>query len=203
MVQLLKWRRLAVPDGGLERRRQAPRSEPRRALWERGRRLVASLWQPRRAVDAALPSWVHLLVGLSDDGLRVPGTRVRLGLDALLGTLLPGAGDALGGVTAAMLMYVAWRRGAPPGLIYEMLGNAALDIGVGSIPIVGDVFDVGFHANRRNLDLLEAFLKQRAKPSRASRLTAMLALGGLGALIVLVLAGMAALLVLGWRELRQ
>ena len=129
------------------------------------------------------------------------GTRVRLGLDALLGTLLPGAGDALGGVTAAMLMYVAWRRGAPPPLIYEMLGNAALDIGIGSIPIVGDVFDIGFHANRRNLDLLEAFLKQRAKPSRASRLTLMLTFGALGALLLLVLAGIIALLAFGWREL--
>jgi hypothetical protein len=203
LVQLQKLRRLAVPEGGHDRRRWMPSSGPRDSLWERGRRLVVSLWQPRRAVDAALPSWVHLLVGLSDDGLRVPGTRVRLGLDALVGTLVPGAGDALGGVTAGMLMYVAWRRGAPPTLIYKMLGNAALDIGVGSIPIVGDVFDVGFHANRRNLDLLEAFLKQRSKPSRASRLTAMLAFGGLGALVLLVLAGMIALLVLGWRELRH
>lgn len=142
-----------------------------------------------------------MLVGLSDDGLRVPGTRVRLGLDAVLGTLLPGAGDALGGVTAAMLMYVAWRRGAPPPLIYKMLGNAALDIGLGSVPIVGDVFDVGFHANRRNLDLLEAFLKQRTKPSRASRLTLILAFGGLGALLLLVLAGIVVLLAFGWREL--
>jgi hypothetical protein len=195
-----KMRRLAASSGDHERR-WVPSSGQRRALWERARRLVVSLWQPRRGVDAALPSWVHTLVGLSDDGLSVPGTRVRLGLDALLGTLLPGAGDALGGVTAAMLMYVAWRRGAPPALLYKMLGNAAVDIGVGSIPIVGDVFDIGFHANRRNLDLLEAHLKQRSKPSRASRLSALLAFGGLGALIVLVLAGLVALIVFGWREL--
>ena len=67
-----------------------------------------------------------MLVGLSDDGLAVPGIRARLELDALLGTLLPGAGDALYGVTAAMLMLRggAWRRGAPA-LLYEMLGNVA------------------------------------------------------------------------------
>ena len=199
--QMQRLRRLGVPNGRHERRSWMPSTAQRRVLWERGRRLVVSLWQPRRAVDAALPSWVHTLVGLSDDGLRVPGTRVRLGLDALLGTLLPGAGDALGGVTAAMLMYVAWRRGAPAALLYEMLGNAALDIGLGSVPIVGDVFDVGFHANRRNLDLLEAFLKRRAQPSRASRLALMLAFGGLGALILLVLAGVVALIAFGWREL--
>jgi uncharacterized protein DUF4112 len=195
-----RWRRLPVPSDGRQRRRSAP-SDATPALWQRGRSLLVSLWQPRRAVDAALPSWVHVLVGLSDDGLRVPGTRVRLGLDALLGTLLPGAGDALGGVTAAMLMYVAWRRGAPPALLYKMLGNAAVDIGVGSIPIIGDVFDLGFHANRRNLDLLEAHLKQRAKPSRASRLSLLLAFLGLGLLILLVLAGLVALFVFGWREL--
>ncbi|HWO10284.1 MAG TPA: DUF4112 domain-containing protein [Polyangiaceae bacterium] len=185
------------------RRLSLPSAEGRRSAWAGVRRAVASLWRPRRAVDAALPSWVHLLVGISDDGLQVPGTRVRLGLDALLGTLLPGAGDALGGVTAAMLMYVAWKRGAPANLLYQMLGNAALDIGLGSIPIVGDVFDVGFHANRRNLDLLEAFLKRRAKPARASRLNTLLVFGALGALMLLLVTGLVALVVFGWHAFRR
>jgi hypothetical protein len=82
-----------------------------------------------------------------------------LGLDALLGTLLPGAGDVLGGVTAALVMFVAWRHGASRGLLVKMLGNATADIAFGSIPVVGDIFDLGFHANRRNLSLLEEFLR--------------------------------------------
>lgn len=199
---LQRMRRMAMPDGG--RRQLAVSSAERwRPLWERTRSALGSLWQPRRAVDAALPPWVHMLVGLSDDGLRVPGTRFRLGLDALLGLLLPGAGDALGGVTAAMLMYVAWRRGAPAPLLYKMLGNAALDIGLGSVPIVGDIFDVGFHANRRNLDLLEGHLKARSKPARASWLSGALAFGLLGALMLLTAAGLVALIVFGWRAFQH
>jgi uncharacterized protein DUF4112 len=181
----------------------SPRRWDRRAIWERTRSWAVALCKPRRAVDAALPGWVHLLVGLSDDGLTVPGTRVRLGLDALLGTLLPGAGDALGGVTAAMLMYVAWKRGAPSDLLYRMLGNATLDIGLGSVPIVGDIFDLGFHANRRNLNLLEDFLTQREKAERASRVSAVLAFGALGVIMLLVLAGLIGLVAFGWHELRH
>jgi hypothetical protein len=164
---------------------------------------AVALSKPRRGIDAALPQWVHLLVGLSDDGLRIPGTKVRLGLDALVGTLLPGAGDALGGVTAAMLMYVAWKRGAPAPLLYRMLGNATLDIGLGSIPIVGDLFDLGFHANRRNLDLLEDFLTARTKAARASRLSAVFAFAGLGLVMLLVLAGLVGLFVFGWHAFQR
>src|SRR3712207_4686715 len=95
----------------------------RHAFWLRTRAIIAGLWRPRRGSDVALPQWLPLLVGVSDDGILIPGTRVRLGLDALLGTLLPGAGDALGGVTSATIMYVAWKRGASRDLLLKMLGN--------------------------------------------------------------------------------
>lgn len=207
MAQLFnseRLRRLPLPNATRAKLQQSmPSSHQRRAWWARARGALGALWKPHRAVDAALPNWVHVLVGLSDDGLQVPGTRVRLGLDALLGALLPGAGDALGGVTAATLMYVAWRRGAPAPLLYKMLGNAALDIGVGTIPIVGDLFDVGFHANRRNLDLLEQHLKQRAQPQRASRLSAVLAFGALGSMMLLMVAGLVALVWFAWRALQH
>jgi hypothetical protein len=137
---------------------------------------------------------------MSDDGLRIPGTNIRLGLDAVAGALVPGAGDALGGLTAAMLMLVAWRRGAPSAVLWRMFGNAALDIGVGSIPIVGDVFDFGFHANRRNLSLLEEFLQQRSRAQRTSRFTALLMFGLLALLMLLVVSGVVGLLVVSWRK---
>jgi hypothetical protein len=122
---------------------------------------------------------------------------VKLGLDAVLGTLLPGAGDALGGVTAATLMYVAWRRGASSNLLFRMLGNAALDIVFGSIPVVGDIFDLGFHANRRNLRLLEGFLQQKSKSLRASRLSAFLVFGLLlVAMLLVVVVGIGLLVAL-------
>lgn len=130
--------------------------------------LLSLVWRPPPRADTSLPLWLHVLVGVSDDGLRVPGMGVKLGLDALLGTLLPGAGDALGGVTSGMLMYMAWRRGATRSLLFRMLGNATLDMVFGAIPVVGDIFDFGFHANRRNLSLLENFLRQNSKSPRAT-----------------------------------
>jgi hypothetical protein len=175
----------------------------REALWQRSRALLASVWRPLQRRDATLPNWIHVLVGVSDDGLRIPGTSIRLGLDALLGTLLPGLGDALGGVTAAALMYVAWRRGAPRELLVRMLGNATADIAVGSIPIVGDVFDLGFHANRRNLSLLEEFLTRRTRVERASRLSAVLIFGLLSLVMLAVLAGVVGLLIVSWRKIQQ
>jgi uncharacterized protein DUF4112 len=197
--------RLALPErvASAQRLARATQHLDRRALWESARAWVVALSKPRRGIDAALPQWVHVLVGLSDDGIRIPGTRVRLGLDAVLGTLLPGAGDALGGVTAAMLMYVAWKRGAPTALLYRMLGNATLDIGLGSIPIVGDIFDLGFHANRRNLNLLEDFLTQRTKQKRASRLAAVFAFAGLGIVMILVMVGLVGLAIYAWHSLQQ
>jgi hypothetical protein len=177
-----------------------PKGFDRQTLWRRAREFFVGLWRPRRGADVSLPEWLHLMVGLADDGLRIPGTPVRLGLDALLGTLLPGAGDALGGVTSAMLMYVAWQRGAPRGLMFRMLGNATLDIVFGSIPVVGDIFDLGFHANRMNLTLLENFLRQRTKAERASRTSAVLAFGLLAGVMLLALAAAVGLIVVLWRS---
>jgi hypothetical protein len=97
-------------------------------------------------------------------------------------------------------MYVAWKRGAPRNLLFQMLGNAAMDIGVGSIPFVGDIFDLGFHANRRNLSLLEDFLRVRTRREAASKLTAALVFGLLGLMMVLALAGMIGLGVWLWRR---
>lgn len=188
-LDTLRSRLPALPKGELERH----------VLWMRTRAVLVSLWKPRRG-DVSLPNWVHMLVGISDDGIQIPGTKVRLGLDALLGTLIPGAGDALGGATAAALMYVAWKRGAPRELLFRMLGNAAVDIGVGAIPVVGDIFDLGFHANRRNLDLLEDFLRARSKPTPASRLSIAFTFGLLILMVLMVIAGAVGLIVLLWRH---
>lgn len=138
-----------------------------RALVRRTGAMFGGPWGQRS--DSSVPGWLNLLVRVSDDGLRVPGTPVRVGLDAVLGALLPGAGDALGGVTAAVVMFVAWQRGAPRAVLFKMLRNAGADIAFGAIPIVGDIFDLGFHANRMNLTLLEEHMKQKTSAERASR----------------------------------
>ncbi len=95
----------------------------------------------------------ELISRYMDTAIRIPGTKIRLGLDSLLG-VLPGAGDTAGGVVSLYLLIRARQYGVPPGTLLKMAGNILLDATVGVIPIVGDVFDVFFKANRRNLALL-------------------------------------------------
>lgn len=109
------------------------------------------------------PRWIEPLVRFLDDGIRVPGTDLRFGFDALIGLLVPVAGDALTAATALSLFWVAIQRGAPRTVLTRMAINVALDAAVGAIPVLGDAFDFGFKSNRRNLRLLE---RVAAEPRR-------------------------------------
>lgn len=104
-----------------------------------------------------------------DQSFRIPGTRFRFGLDALIG-MVPVAGDVVGLALSAWVMRQAHRCGAPRKLLYRMGGNALMDAVAGFIPVVGDVFDFFFKANRRNADLLREHLDLQLRPvSRKSR----------------------------------
>ena len=102
-----------------------------------------------------------------DDAVRIPGTRIRFGLDALLG-LLPGAGDAVTGAVAAYAIVLAARLGAPPVVIARMTMNVLIDVATGTIPVLGDIFDVGWKANRKNVQLLERYQAQPQKVKQGS-----------------------------------
>ena len=102
-----------------------------------------------------------------DDAVRVPGTNIRFGLDALLG-LIPGAGDAVTGTVAAYAIVLAARLGAPPVVIARMALNVLVDVATGTIPVLGDIFDVGWKSNRKNVQLLERYQAQPQKVSKAS-----------------------------------
>ncbi len=91
-----------------------------------------------------------------DDAVRIPGTNIRFGLDALLG-LMPGAGDAVTGAVAAYAIVLAARLGAPPVVIARMAMNVLIDVATGTIPVLGDIFDVGWKSNRKNVELLERY----------------------------------------------
>lgn len=92
-----------------------------------------------------------------DRSFRIPGTSIRFGLDPLLG-LLPVGGDVIAALGSGYILYVAWRSGAPRPLIGRMLANVAVDTLVGSVPVLGDLFDAGWQANARNVALLEDWL---------------------------------------------
>jgi hypothetical protein len=104
-----------------------------------------------------------------DDLVRVPGTRRRFGVDPLLG-LMPGLGDWVGWAASAHLLLAAARMGAPAPVILRMAGNALLDAVLGAVPVLGDLFDLAWKANRRNLALLEHLVVDPAATERASRL---------------------------------
>lgn len=115
--------------------------------------------------EAALRRLVWLAHWL-DDRFRVPGTGIRIGLDGLLG-LIPGIGDAATGALSAYIVYEAWRLGVPRSVLVAMLGNFGIDLVVGAVPVAGDLFDIGWKANRRNVRLVLRHLEREAAEGRA------------------------------------
>jgi hypothetical protein len=103
-----------------------------------------------------------------DSTFKVPGTGIRFGLDSLIG-LVPGLGDLVGGALSLYIIAESARLGVPRGLLLRMGWNVALDTFVGEVPILGDLFDVAWKANMRNLALLEGHLQQPVASARSSR----------------------------------
>jgi hypothetical protein len=116
---------------------------------------------PAKDIEAVLRR-LDRFAFLLDAALRIPGTRWRIGLDGLLG-FIPGLGDAATSLIALYPVIEAWRLGAPPAVLARMLGNLGLDLAVGAVPLLGDVFDVAFKANRRNVHLLRRHLEGAAR----------------------------------------
>jgi hypothetical protein len=113
----------------------------------------------------AAPDWARHLSVLLDSAIRIPGTNLRIGLDPILGVLLPELGDALTGALALSLLGVAFQQRVPKLVMARMLINIAIDALLGAIPLVGDVFDFAFKANEKNLALIE---RHRGDPTRAA-----------------------------------
>jgi predicted aconitase with swiveling domain len=101
---------------------------------------------------------VSRLSRLLDEWMRIPGTSYRVGLDSLIG-LVPGVGDAAGAFLSSYILYEAIKLGVPTSTLIRMVGNIALETVVGSIPLVGDVFDMAWKANKKNVALIHAALK--------------------------------------------
>jgi hypothetical protein len=99
---------------------------------------------------------LEALGSLLDSRFRLPGG-FRFGLDPLIG-LVPGVGDGISAIVSLYIVLEAYRLGASRGTLARMLLNIGLDLGVGIIPIIGDVADFAFKSNRRNLDLLRRHL---------------------------------------------
>lgn len=150
--------------------------------------------QPGTGPDLEVEEYatLELIAWLMDRSIVIPGTKIAVGLDAILG-LLPIGGDALASlVQAGIVLTAVTKYQVPRAVAARMISNVLIDLGVGSVPLVGDIFDVFFKANTRNMALLrEARGYKRmgrsipAAPSRRYLITLGVAL--VGGLLLLTL----------------
>ena len=105
--------------------------------------------------DENIDFFAHLL----DDWFHIPFTPIRVGLDGLIG-LIPGLGDILAGLASFVIILAAWIRGVPYVTLVRMLVNVGVEVILGTIPVLGDVFDIAWKANRRNYKLMVRHLQQ-------------------------------------------
>jgi hypothetical protein len=128
------------------------------------------------------------LARVLDDIFQIPGTSIRFGLDALIG-LIPGVGDLVTGVASFLIIFSAWERGLPRVTLARMVANVAIDTLVGSMPVVGDVFDAAWKANRKNYNLLlRAEQDPQRKASASDWFFLLLLLMSIAALVALPIA---------------
>ncbi len=131
---------------------------------------------------------VETLAWLLDNSIPVPGTGGRrFGIDAIIG-LVPVVGDVISGGIGLFVVWRGSRMGLPRVVVARMLANSALDLLIGSIPVIGDAFDLWFKANTRNLRLMRRHLERPETSTRNEWLV-------VGALIGIVLA---IVLSIGW-----
>lgn len=99
------------------------------------------------------------LSDLWDRSLGVPGTKFKVGLESLVG-LLPVGGDFIGILLSVYILFQAIQFKLPKKTLAKMIFNIVIDGAVGSIPILGDIFDTTWKANTKNVNLLEAHLRE-------------------------------------------
>ena len=134
---------------------------------------------------------LQTLSRLLDNAFVIPGTRYRFGFDALIG-LVPGLGDAASAVFSSYLILQASRLGAPRSVVSRMIANVAIDTVVGWVPLLGDLFDVAWKSNVKNMALLEQHLSRPSAAKAGSRRTLIL----LGGVLLVFFAGAIAIGVL-------
>jgi hypothetical protein len=102
----------------------------------------------RAAIDR-----LDALAKLFDTAFLLPGTNIRFGIESIM-RLVPGIGDAAASALSCYLLYEAHRLEVPKSVFARMAANVAIEGVVGAVPFIGDLFDVGFRANRRNVAIL-------------------------------------------------
>lgn len=142
--------------------------------------------------DEPQKSGVELVAWLMDSAFRIPGLNLRFGFDSIVG-LVPGLGDLVTSLVSLIILNHASQRGVSRMTLARMSLNIAIDFLIGSIPFVGDVFDVYWKANNRNVELLKRHLatpvNERRRLRWADTLFVLSLSGGLLLLLGLCLLG--------------
>ncbi|HEU4821010.1 MAG TPA: DUF4112 domain-containing protein [Qipengyuania sp.] len=102
---------------------------------------------------------------LLERSLTIPGTKVPVGLDSVVG-LIPVVGDAIAAALGAYLLWEAKNLGLPKWKLWRMAGNIAFDAAVGAVPVAGDLFDFVFRSNSRNLRIVKRHLDRHHPETR-------------------------------------
>lgn len=121
----------------------------------------------KAAADLVAP-WAERLVLWLDDLIKIPGTNFGIGLDPIIGFLVPGAGDAITGTGSVALLFLALKERVPTIVLLRMVMNILVDTVGGLLPVAGDAFDLVWRSNRRNLDLIKKYRTDpKAEPTFA------------------------------------
>ncbi len=103
--------------------------------------------QPKQSLNSKKINSLRRLSQLLDNAIPIPGTKYRFGLDPILG-LIPGGGDTIAGALGAYIIMEAARMGIPRKVLGKMIGNILFDSLVGTVPVLGDLFDVAWKATK-------------------------------------------------------
>ncbi len=112
---------------------------------------------------------IRKIAKLLDTAIGIPGTKIRFGLEPILG-LIPGGGDLITALISAYSIYLATSFGLEKSEIFKMVKNVAIDTALGSVPIVGDIFDAYFKSNIRNLEILENHIAKTEAESETAEI---------------------------------
>jgi len=151
---------------------------------KRGASREAPAPHSRAEVERSLDQLSYVLDGL----FRVPGTQWRVGLDALIG-LVPGVGDFATTAASVYIMAAGVRYGVPKVTLLRMAANVAVDYLLGSVPVVGDLFDAAWKSNKKNVELLRERAARSGEEARRGRLSDWLFLGLIVVVLLAMLAG--------------
>jgi hypothetical protein len=105
------------------------------------------------------------LATLLDVAFRIPFTKFRFGVDGLIG-LAPGLGDVVTTGLSLWIVHEAFQLGVPRQVLFRMLGNVAIDGMIGAVPVAGDVFDVLWRGNKRNVRILREHFEREERGGR-------------------------------------